>query len=49
MNARGVRRGVEATTTISRKDFGITSDTGIVGDDVKITIDAEMTLGGSAQ
>ena len=49
VNTMGVRRGVEATTTISRKDFGITSDAGIVGDDVKITLDAEMTLAGGAQ
>lgn len=45
MNDGGLRRGVEATTTISRKEFGITADSGIVGDDVKITIDAEMTPG----
>lgn len=48
VNTMGVRRGVEATTSISRKDFGITADAGIVGDDVKITIDAEMTQAGGA-
>ncbi len=48
VNTMGVRRGVEATTTINRKDFGITVDPGIVGDDVKITIDAEMTQAGAA-
>ncbi len=41
---RGVlRRGVEATTKISRKDYGITYDSLIVGDEISITIDLEMT------
>jgi polyisoprenoid-binding protein YceI len=41
---RGVlRRGVEATTKISRKDYGITYDALIVGDEISITIDLEMT------
>jgi polyisoprenoid-binding protein YceI len=38
----GLRRGVEATAKISRKDFGITADAGFVGDEISITIDAEM-------
>ncbi|MHB8412229.1 MAG: YceI family protein [Candidatus Acidiferrales bacterium] len=38
----GIRRGVHATTTISRKAFGITADPGLVGDKITITIDAEM-------
>jgi polyisoprenoid-binding protein YceI len=43
VNAMGVRRGASATTTISRKDFGLTADAGLVGDDVTITLDIEMT------
>jgi polyisoprenoid-binding protein YceI len=42
----GLRRGVEATTKIDRKDFGITADPGIVGDQISITIDVEMTQPG---
>lgn len=38
----GMRRGVEATMKISRKDFGITADAGFVGDEISITIDAEL-------
>jgi polyisoprenoid-binding protein YceI len=43
-----IRRGVEATTTVDRKDFGLawnaTLETGgvMVGDKVHITIDAEL-------
>jgi polyisoprenoid-binding protein YceI len=43
-----IRRGVSATTTINRKDFGLNwnkaLETGgvVVGDEVKIEIDAEM-------
>ena len=35
------RRGAEATTTLSRKAFGVSADPGIVGDEVKVTIDLE--------
>ena len=35
------RRGAEATTKVSRKDFGVTGSGGIVGDDVQITLDIE--------
>jgi polyisoprenoid-binding protein YceI len=45
----GMRRGVEATTKISRKDFGITGDAGFVGDEISITIDAEILQRGAAQ
>lgn len=38
----GIRRGVHATANVSRKDFGITADAGLVGDKIAITIDAEM-------
>ncbi len=34
--------GAAATTTISRKDFGMTADAGMVGDEISITIDVEM-------
>jgi polyisoprenoid-binding protein YceI len=35
--------GTEATTTISRKDFGVGGgNTMMIGDDIKITIDVEM-------
>jgi polyisoprenoid-binding protein YceI len=41
-NARGVeRRGAEATTKLSRKEFGVSADPGIVGDEVQVTIDLE--------
>lgn len=49
-HAGGIRRGIEATTSLNRRDFGIVWDfpgegTGIVvGDDIKITIDAELVL-----
>ena len=36
------RRGVHATANISRKDFGITADAGLIGNKIAITIDAEM-------
>lgn len=43
----GLRRGVEATTKIDRRDFGITADPGIVGYDISITIDVEMIQPGA--
>lgn len=36
------RIGATATTKISRKEFGVTADEGMVGDDLTITIDAEL-------
>lgn len=42
-----MRRGAEATATINRNDFGITADPIIVGDDVNITLDIEMTQPGT--
>src|SRR5690242_3080948 len=49
INQNGMmRRGTEATAKISRKDFGITADPGIVGDEVKLTLDIELTQPGSA-
>jgi len=47
VNQNGVRRGAEATTKISRKDFGVTADPLIVGDEVSITLDIEMVVPGS--
>jgi len=35
------RRGAEATTTLSRKDFGVGGAPAMVGDEVRITIDLE--------
>ncbi len=37
------RRGVSATTKINRQDFGVSADPGMVGDDISILIDCEMT------
>ena len=51
---RGSRIGVSATTTINRKDFGITWNRAIesggfvVSDEVAITIDAELTQAAAA-
>jgi polyisoprenoid-binding protein YceI len=36
------RRGVAATATIKRQDFGMNADPVIVGDDIKITLDVEF-------
>jgi len=42
-DARGnLHMGASATTQINRKDFGVSGATGVVGDDVEITIDVEM-------
>jgi polyisoprenoid-binding protein YceI len=48
INQNGMmRRGVEATAKIDRRDYGITSDPGIVGDEITITLDIELTQAGS--
>lgn len=48
INQNGLmRRGAEATAKINRNDFGITADPGIVGDEVTITLDIEMTQPGT--
>jgi polyisoprenoid-binding protein YceI len=39
----GQRRGISASTKINRKDFGITADAGMIGDDITIQIDSEMS------
>jgi polyisoprenoid-binding protein YceI len=36
------RIGASATTKINRKDFGVNGAPGVVGDDISITIDAEL-------
>lgn len=48
INQNGLmRRGAEATAKINRSDFGITADPGIVGEEVTITLDIEMTEPGT--
>jgi polyisoprenoid-binding protein YceI len=37
----GQRRGAEATTKLSRKDFGVNGTPAMVGDEVQITLDVE--------
>ena len=50
MHAGGIRRGIEATTSVNRKDFGLVWEFPgegpgiVVGDNIKITIDAELVL-----
>ena len=39
----GIRIGAEATTKINRKDFGVNGMPGIVGDEIQITLDVELT------
>lgn len=49
-HAGGIRRGIEATTSVNRKDFGLLWEFPgegagvVVGDNIKITIDAELVL-----
>ena len=50
MHAGGIRRGIAATMSVNRKDFGLAWDFPgegagvVVGDIIKITIDAELVL-----
>lgn len=39
----GWRQGASATLTINRQDFGVAADPGMVGNDIRILIDIEMT------
>jgi polyisoprenoid-binding protein YceI len=39
----GWRQGVSAETTINRQDFGVAADPGMVGNEIHILIDVEMT------
>jgi polyisoprenoid-binding protein YceI len=49
-HAGSIRRGIEATTSVNRRDFGLLWDFPgegagvVVGDNIKITIDAELVL-----
>lgn len=49
-HAGGIRRGIEATTSVNRKDFGLAWEFPgegpgiVVGDIIKVTIDAELVL-----
>jgi len=43
VNMMGARRGASATTKISREEFGVSADKGMIGDEVTITLDIEMT------
>lgn len=38
-----LRMGASATTNINRNDFGVSGLPGVVGDDITITLDVEMT------
>jgi polyisoprenoid-binding protein YceI len=40
---KGMRTGANATTKINRNDFGITTMPGIVGDEIQIVLDVELT------
>lgn len=40
---KGLRMGASATTKVNRQDFGVSGLPGIVGDDITITIDTELT------
>jgi polyisoprenoid-binding protein YceI len=40
---KGLRMGANATTKIDRKDFGITYLPGVVGDEIQIVLDVELT------
>jgi polyisoprenoid-binding protein YceI len=40
---KGLRMGASATTKVDRRDFGITYMQGMVGDEIQIALDVEMT------
>jgi polyisoprenoid-binding protein YceI len=40
---KGQRIGASATTKVNRQDFGVSAMPGVVGDEITITIDAELT------
>jgi polyisoprenoid-binding protein YceI len=44
-----MRMGAEATTEINRSDFGVSADPGIVGEQVQIILDVEMTQPAAAK
>jgi polyisoprenoid-binding protein YceI len=37
------RMGVSATTKVNRMDYGVAGSPGMIGDDITITLDLEMT------
>jgi polyisoprenoid-binding protein YceI len=39
---KGQRMGASATTKVNRQDFGVSAMPGVVGDEITITIDAEL-------
>lgn len=39
----GMRMGAEAVTKINRKDFGVNGAPNVVGDDIQITLDVELS------
>jgi polyisoprenoid-binding protein YceI len=39
----GAHRGLSATTKINRQDFHVSADSGMVGDEITILLDLEMT------
>jgi polyisoprenoid-binding protein YceI len=43
MGKQRLRMGASATTKINRMDFGVSADAGMVGDEITITLDVEMT------
>jgi polyisoprenoid-binding protein YceI len=45
----GLRMGASATTKVNRKDFGVNGAASMVGDDISITIDVEVTKAGAAK
>lgn len=40
---KGMRAGASATTKVNRSDFGVSGRAGMVGDEISITLDIEMT------
>jgi polyisoprenoid-binding protein YceI len=44
----GTRMGASATTKINRKDFGVNGAAAMVGDDISITLDVEVSKPGAA-
>jgi len=40
---KGMRTGASATTKVNRNDFGVSGRAGMVGDEISITLDIEMT------
>jgi polyisoprenoid-binding protein YceI len=44
----GLRRGAAASLTINRQDFGVAADPGMVGDELAVQIDLEMTAAAPA-